>query len=87
MADGVGLKGVMLSKEQRGEEMVFGFDRETDQRSLRSFIGRIAGPEMLDELLHRLSSQEIESVVDLFTGLMKRHLSEKKYHNLFLGDE
>jgi hypothetical protein len=67
-----------LNKEERGEEMVFGFDCETDQRSLRSFIGRIARPEMLDELLPRLSSQEIESVVALFTGLMKRHLSEKK---------
>ncbi len=71
----------------RGEERVFGFDRDTDQSSLLSFIKRIAGPEMLDELLPRLSSQEIESVVDLFTGLMKKHLSEKKYHHLFLGDE
>jgi hypothetical protein len=77
----------MLNNGDRGKEMVFGFDRDTDERSLRSFIKRIAGPEMLDELMPRLSSQEIESVVDLFTGLMKRHLSEKKYHRLFLGDE
>jgi hypothetical protein len=76
-----------LNNGDKGEEMVFGFDRDTDQRSLRSFISRIAGPDMLDELLPRLSSQEIESVVDLFTGLMKRHLSEKKYHQLFLGDK
>ena len=77
----------MLNNGDSSEDMVFGFDRDTDERSLRSFIKRIAGPEMLDELMPRLSSQEIESVVDLFTGLMKRHLSEKKYHRLFLGDE
>jgi len=77
----------MLNNGDRGEEMVFGFDRATDERSLRSFIGRIAGQQMLDELLPRLSNGEMESVVDLFTGLMKRHLSEEKYHRLFLGDE
>ena len=76
----------MLNNEDRGDQIVFGFDRDTDEKSLKIFIRRIAGQEMLDELLPRLSSQEIEAVVDLFSGLMKRHLDEEKYHRLFLGD-
>ena len=78
---------MMSTRESNDDDMVFGFDRETDERSLRSFIRRIAGQEMLDELLPRFSSQEIDSVVDLFTGLMKKHLTKKEYHHLFLGDE
>ena len=80
-------EGRMMSNEGRNDDMVFGFDRETDEKSLRSFIRKIAGREMLDELIPRLSSQEIESVVDLLTGLMKKHLTKKEYHHLFLGDE
>ena len=69
------------------DDMVFGFDRETDEKSLRSFIGRIGDQEMLDELLPRLSGEEIESIVDLFAGLMKKHLTKREYHQLFLGDQ
>ena len=77
----------MVNNVDGDEVMVFGFNRETDEKSLRSFLGRISDPEMLDELLPRLSSHEVSSVVDLFTGLMKRHLNEKEYHRLFLGEE
>jgi hypothetical protein len=77
----------VVSNGDNNDDMVFGFDRETDEKSLRSFIGRIAGEEMLDELLPRLSSEEVDSVVDLFTGLMKKHLTKKEYHHLFLGEE
>ena len=64
-------------------DMVFGFNRETDERSLKLFMQRIAGRDLLEELIPRLSSKEIDSVVALFTGLMKSHLSKKEYHRLY----
>ena len=76
-----------MSNKGSKTDMVFGFDRETDENSLRIFMGRIAGPELLDELVPRLSSQEIDTVVELFTGLMKNHFNRKEYHRLFLGDD
>ncbi|MCA1766268.1 MAG: hypothetical protein LC633_08515, partial [Desulfobulbaceae bacterium] len=65
---------------------VFGFDRSTDETSLTVFLERIAGQPLLETLVCRLEDQEIEELVELFTGLMKKHLSKKEYHRLFLGE-
>lgn len=67
--------------------MVFGFDRPTSEKSLALFLQKIAGQEMLATLIPRLPDHDIESIVDLFSGLMKTHLSKKEYHDLFLGND
>lgn len=65
---------------------MFGFDRNTDEASLAAFLKKIAAPAMLEEIIPRLEEQEIEAVVELFMGLMKKHLSRKEFHRLFLAD-
>ncbi len=76
------------SKEASGPagNMVFGFDRPTDESSLTLFLERIANQPLLETLVCRLEDHEIEELVDRFTGLMKKHLSKKEYHRLFLGE-
>ena len=66
--------------------MLFGFDRHTDEKSLATFLQKIVAKEMLDILIPRLEDQEIDSVVNLFTGFMKKHLNKDEYHDLFLGN-
>ena len=68
-------------------EMIFGFDRETDEKSLALFMRRIADPEMADEFIPRLDDAEISIILDLFTRLMKKHLRQDEYHRLFLGEK
>lgn len=83
------MKGGKDRLEDSGEQadcMVFGFDRATDERSLADFLQHIASPNMLAKLIPRLASHEIDDVVEIFTGLMKKHLSKSEYHDLFLGD-
>lgn len=65
---------------------VFGFDRATDEASLALFLEKMASRPLLETLLPRLEDRDIDAVVELFTALMKKHLSEKEYHRLFLGD-
>jgi len=65
----------------------FGLDLETDRRSFVSFIRCLADPDLLDRLSAELSSEEISTLVDQVTGLLKRHLSHSEYHRHFLGDE
>lgn len=76
--------GVELS--DHADSMVFGFDRATDERSMAVFLQKMAGPELLAALVPRLEDNEIETVVQLFTGLMKKHLRGKEFHRLFLGE-
>lgn len=68
-------------------EIAFGFDRETDERSLGIFIGRFADRSLLETLVPRMDDDDIYALVDLCSGLMKKHLSEKEYHSLFMAEK
>ncbi len=67
--------------------MVFGFDRETDERSLQLFLERFTDEKVMDILLPRLPDDDILRSVNFLTGLMRKCLSEKEYHALFLAEE
>jgi len=73
-------------QQNRSDEMVFGLDRATDEQSLESFVQSFADSEVLGRLIPRLEDHEIEEILDFLTALMKKHLSETEYHQLFLGD-
>ena len=68
------------------DEICFGLDRATDERSLALFLKLFARDQLLDTLVPRLGDQEIEQLVNLLTALMRNHLQEKEYHELFLDD-
>ena len=66
--------------------MAFGYSREEDERSLIVFLQKFSDDDLMQLLRGRVSDSEIEHLVDLLTGLMKRHLSEEEYHHYFLKD-
>jgi hypothetical protein len=66
------------------EQICFGLDRPLDEQSLIAFMEILSAPGLLHTLVPRLADEEILAVVDLFTGLMKKHLSHEEYHRLFL---
>jgi len=68
------------------DEICFGLDRATDERSLAVFLRLFSSDAFLTTLIPRLNDDEIDQLVDQLTGLMRRHLTEKEYHELFLGD-
>jgi hypothetical protein len=67
------------------DQICFGLDRATDERSLLAFIKAFAGRDLLTTLVPRLEDREITAVVDMLTGLMKKHFSAQEYHRLFLS--
>jgi hypothetical protein len=64
----------------------FGLDRATDEYSMKMFLARFTAPALLEQLLPRLSDSEILAMADFLTALLRQHLSEKEYHQLFLKD-
>jgi hypothetical protein len=66
--------------------MAFGYSREEDERSLIVFLQKFSDDDLMELLRSRVSDSEIENLVDLLTGLMKKHLSEEEYHHYFLKD-
>jgi len=70
----------------KAQDICFGLNRETDERSLTAFLQRFAEPTFLQTLIPRLEEEEITSLLDFLSPLMHKHCSEKEYHRLFLKD-
>ena len=66
--------------------IVFGFDRAMDEKSLLQFLQRFTAKNLLGVLVPRLQDDDIFTIVDFLTAIMKKHLSEKEYHSLFLAE-
>jgi len=67
--------------------IVFGFDRKTDEQSLKLFLQRFTDKKLMKVLVPRLQADEIQATVDFLTTIMQKHLSEKEYHGLFLAEQ
>jgi len=63
----------------------FGLSPELDRQSLASYLQLLGHAELSTTLAARMSSAEIEELIDLIGALMRQHLSKKEYHHLFLG--
>jgi len=68
------------------QEICFGLNRETDERSLAIFLKLFSRDELLQTLIPRLGDDEIIQLVDQLTTVLRNHLQEAEYHELFLGD-
>ena len=67
-------------------EICFGFDRQTDEKSLQIFLKLFASDRLLKTLIPRLKNKEIDNIVTDLSTLMRKHLTESEYHELFLDD-
>jgi len=66
--------------------IAFGFDRATDERSFGLFLEHFVDKKLQEALLPRLQDEDIQATVDFLTGIMRKHLTEKEYHTLFLAE-
>ena len=82
----MGIRKAGNKEKVQAHSIVFGFDRTTDEKSLQLFLQRFTDNNLLQVILPRLDDDEIIATVDLLTGIMHKHLSEKEYHSLFLAE-
>lgn len=68
-----------------GRQILFGFNREEDERSLAEFLRLFSERRLTSVLIPRMTDQEINNTVAMLSTVMREHLSEKEYHALFLG--
>ena len=67
-------------------KICFGLSDKLDRQSLAIFLQLCGRPQFAEELSARLSNEETIKLVDHVMELLRKHLSEKEYHQLFLGD-
>lgn len=65
----------------------FGFDRPTDEATVKVYLQKFADDECLKAMIPRLSESELETIFDMLSRMLREHFSEPEYHALFLKDE
>lgn len=73
--------------ESGAHTILFGLNRSEDERSLVAFLQLFCRPQLAETLIPRMSDSDIQQTVAFLTGIMRKHLNEQEYHNLFLGEE
>ena len=73
--------------EEYEGEVAFGFSREIDEKSLIYYLQKFSDDDLAKVLVPRLSDLEMERLFSLISELMRSHLSDSEYHELFLKDQ
>ena len=76
-----------MSPEKKidAHKILFGLNREEDERSLADFLQLFSDKRLTSVLIPRMTDEEISQTVEILSAVMRSHLSEKEYHALFLG--
>jgi len=62
----------------------FGFDRPTDEATVKVYLQKFSDDEVIQTIVPRLSSPELEEIFNLLSGLLATRLSKEEYESLFL---
>ncbi len=64
----------------------FGLDRETDEKTIICYLQMFSNDDLIKKMVERMSDDELETIFNILTGLLRNHLTEQEYHLLFLKD-
>ena len=65
----------------------FGADHETDENTVVYFLQKFSDDRLMKALVKRLSEDELSEIFYMMTRLLKEHLTNQEYHDLFLKEE
>ena len=65
----------------------FGLDRQTNENTVRYYLQKFSDDAAAGLLVPRLTDEELETVFNLLTQLLRKHLQESEYHSVFLKDD
>jgi TorA maturation chaperone TorD len=66
--------------------VAFGFSRDVDEKSLMYYLQKFSDDDLLKVLVPRLSDEDINHIFEMLSDVMRRHLVDDEYHELFLKD-
>lgn len=64
----------------------FGWDRKTDEETIKFYLQKFSDDSFMDILIPKLSDEELEEVHSMINRLIRTNLTETDYHRHFLKD-
>ena len=67
--------------------VAFGLSRDVDEASLVVYLQKFSDDQLMEAIKTRLSDEEIHQMADGVGALLRKHLTHREYHDLFLRDD
>ncbi|HOW54146.1 MAG TPA: hypothetical protein PLR60_05755 [Syntrophorhabdaceae bacterium] len=67
--------------------MGYGLDRQSDENMVQVYLQKFSDDRLMKTILKRMSDDDLNEVFDIISKMLKKHLSEPEYHQLFLMEE
>lgn len=64
----------------------FGWDRETDEETLKYYLQKFSDDHFMQLLVPKLTDEDMETIYGMINGMIKKYLTEGEYHRHFLKD-
>jgi len=65
----------------------YGADRETDENTIIYYLQKFSDDKFMATIIKRMTEAELLETFEFITRLLKKHLTESEYHQLFLKDD
>ena len=65
----------------------FGADRETDENTVVYYLQKFSDDRLMKTIIKRLSDEELAEIFNFITRLLKKHLVNNEYHEVFLKEQ
>jgi hypothetical protein len=65
----------------------FGLNRENDENTVIYYLQKFSDDALMQVIKQRLTDEELRTLFDLMSTLLRKHLDETEYHRFFLKDE
>lgn len=65
----------------------YGADRKTDENTIIYYLQKFSDDKLMATITQRMADEELLETFEFINRLLKKHLSESEYHDLFLKDD
>lgn len=65
----------------------YGLDRQTNEDTLEVYLQKFSDDNLMETILKRMSDDDLDEVFDVVSKMLKKHLAEPEYHQLFLKED
>lgn len=65
----------------------YGMDRKTDENTVQVYLQKFSDDDLMKTILQRMSDDDLTEVFEVIGKMLKKHLTEPEYHELFLKED
>ena len=86
-------KGVVMTKHSHRFVETFdgflgyGLDRQSNENTVQLYLQKFSDDHLMKTILKRMTDDDLAEVFEITSKMMKKHLTNAEYHQLFLKEE